>query len=60
MKNAQRDHNEGLMGNMSDDFDEIWRRFGEGYLDKGKIVEIVLNDMKHPKPATKALDTTIY
>ena len=50
LRNALRDHIKSLVRNMSDDLKEMWRRLEERYGDEGKIVEIVLNDIKHFKP----------
>ena len=35
---------------MSDQLDETWTRLDERYGDDGKVVEIVLNDIKHFGP----------
>ena len=50
LRNALPENIKSLVRNMSDDLKEMWRRLEERYGDEGKIVEIVLNDIKHYKP----------
>ena len=46
LRNALPDHIKSLVRNMSDDIKEMWQRLDERFGDAGKIVEIVLNDIK--------------
>ena len=47
LRNALPDNMKSLVRNMSDDIKESWRRLNERYGDEGKIVESVLNNIKH-------------
>ena len=49
-RNALPDNIKSLVSNMTDDLKEMWQRLEEQYGIEGKIVEIVLNDIKHCKP----------
>ena len=50
LRNALPDHIKSLVRNLSDDIKEMWQRLDERFSDAGKIVEIVLNDIKFFKP----------
>ena len=50
LRNALPENIKSLVRNLSDDLKAMWRRLEERYGDEGKIVEIVLNDIKHYKP----------
>ena len=50
LRNALPDNAKSLVRNMSDNIKEMWTRLDERYGDEGKIVEIVLNGIKHFRP----------
>ena len=47
LRNALPDNAKRLVRNMSDNIKEMWTPLDERYGDEGKIVEIILNDIKY-------------